>query len=148
MFESCCFNRSGGLHFGVFDALQQKKKMLFSMFIYFILLLFFLLVPVSVYSLSTVMCKCSSLSHCLITSFTSDSSVLQYSMLHFYISLLLTRTNSFSFLHFILMLLQKERGCQFSGLNWCIYSNAIKKSFIYLGVTVIPVCLCLFYSYS
>lgn len=32
--------------------------------------------------------------------------------------------------NFILMLLQKEQGCQLSGLNWCIYSNAIKKFYL------------------
>lgn len=72
--------------------------------------------------------KHSSPSHHNLIHF--DSSVLRYSVLRFYISLLLTRTNSFSFLHFIMMLLQKEQGCQFSGLNWCIYSNAIKKFYL------------------
>lgn len=78
------------------------------------------------YSLSTVENEVNTPALLIITSFTSDSSVLRYSMLHFYISLLLTRTNK----HFILMLLQKEQGCQLSGLNWCIYSNAIKKFYL------------------
>lgn len=82
------------------------------------------------YSLSTVENEVNTPALLIITSFTSDSSVLRCSMLRFYISLLLTRTNSFSFLHFIMMLLQKEQGCQLSGLNWCIYSNAIKKFYL------------------
>lgn len=82
------------------------------------------------YSLSTVENEVNTPALLIITSFTSDSSVLRCSMLRFYISPLLTRASSFSFLHFIMMLLQKEQGCQLSGLNWCIYSNAIKKFYL------------------
>lgn len=126
MFESCCFSRSGGLQIDVFGALQQK--MLFPPC--FSILYSYHFSHLSV--LQPLNCrkrgKHSSPSHHNFIHF--DSSVLRYSVLRFYISLLLTRTNSFSFLHFIMMLLQKEQGCQFSGLNWCIYSNAIKKFYL------------------
>lgn len=65
------------------------------MFLYFILLSFFPSCTSQCYSLSTVENEVNTPALLIITSFTSDSSVLQYSILHFYISLLLTRTNSF-----------------------------------------------------
>lgn len=128
LFESCCFSRSGGLQIDVFGALQQK--MLFPHVSLFYTLIVFPSCTSQCYSLSTVENEVNTPALLIITSFTSDSWVLRYSVLRFYISLLLTRTNSFYFLHFIMMLLQKEQGCQFSGLNWCIYSNAIKKFYL------------------
>lgn len=128
LFESCCFSRSGGLQIDVFGALQQKmlSPPCFSILYSY----HFPSCTSQCYSLSTVENEVNTPALLIITSFTSDSSVLRCSMLRFYISPLFTRASSFSFLHFIMMLLQKEQGCQLSGLNWCIYSNAIKKFYL------------------